>query len=130
MGVYNFHFAKLPEYRGPQPIFWEIINREPEGAITVHKMDAQLDQGPIAIIETIPILSTDTHGIHMVNLSFHALGVVQKLIVQLQNDPEGLVLIDQDHTRAKYYHRPKLEDRESRPPFANAYLPIEEWPRA
>ena len=110
LGFYNFHFAKLPEYRGPQPIFWELVNREADGAITVHQMDARLDHGPIAIVEKIPILPSDTHGIHMVNLSFHALGVVQKLIVQLQNNPAGLVLIDQNHTRSKYYHRPKLED--------------------
>ena len=110
LGVYNFHFARLPEYRGPQPIFWELVKREADGAITGHKMDVQMDHGPIAIVDKIPILPTDTHGMHMVKLSFQTLGVVQKLLVQLQNNPSAMILIDQDHTKAKYYHRPELED--------------------
>src|SRR5262249_58281079 len=47
LGGFNVHGGKLPEYRGPQPVFWEILNREPEGAVTVHRLDEQFDHGAI-----------------------------------------------------------------------------------
>jgi len=42
-GFYNFHFAPLPAYRGAAPLFWLIKNREREGALSIHKMEAALD---------------------------------------------------------------------------------------
>ena len=109
MGFFNFHFAKLPEYRGPQPIFWEFVNGEKEGAVAVHKMDDKFDSGPLAIMEKVPILPTDTYGIHVSKVSFCAIGVMQRLIERLA-DPNGLSLAEQDHDRAAYYKRPGETD--------------------
>ncbi len=109
-GFYNFHFGQLPQYRGPQPIFWELLNREAEGAISVHKMDAQIDHGPTAIVAPIPIDPADTFGMHTVKLAFAAVTIVHNLISLLQSNPKDLALQEQDHTQAHYYPRPTLQD--------------------
>lgn len=46
-GSVNVHTSLLPKYRGAAPIQWAILNDEPETGVTIMKMDAGLDTGPI-----------------------------------------------------------------------------------
>lgn len=46
-GIINCHGALLPKYRGLMPSFWTLANGEREGGVTVHFIDAKLDNGPI-----------------------------------------------------------------------------------
>src|SRR5262249_44087026 len=46
-GCLNVHTSLLPKYRGAAPIQWAILNDEPLTGITIMKMDAGLDTGPI-----------------------------------------------------------------------------------
>jgi methionyl-tRNA formyltransferase len=47
LGVLNVHPSLLPAGRGPEPIFWTLRRGEPTTGVTVHRMDAGLDTGPI-----------------------------------------------------------------------------------
>jgi methionyl-tRNA formyltransferase len=47
LGVVNVHPALLPRYRGPIPVGWAIRNGESEIGLTLHRMAADLDTGPI-----------------------------------------------------------------------------------
>ncbi len=55
LGSINTHPAALPRYRGPNPVFWHIMNGEPEIGVTVHRMDTDFDTGPILAQATMPI---------------------------------------------------------------------------
>jgi methionyl-tRNA formyltransferase len=55
LGSINTHPAALPRYRGPNPIFWHMMNGEPEIGLTVHRMDTEFDTGPILAQATMPI---------------------------------------------------------------------------
>lgn len=46
-GFLNLHPSLLPDYRGPEPLFWQLRDGAPTGA-TVHYMDEGLDTGDIA----------------------------------------------------------------------------------
>jgi methionyl-tRNA formyltransferase len=46
-GCLNVHTSLLPKYRGAAPIQWAIANGDTETGITLMKMDAGLDTGPI-----------------------------------------------------------------------------------
>jgi methionyl-tRNA formyltransferase len=46
-GVLNAHAGDLPRYRGNATIGWAILAGEPSVAVTVHRMDAGLDSGPV-----------------------------------------------------------------------------------
>jgi methionyl-tRNA formyltransferase len=48
-GIVNCHGALLPKYRGLMPSFWTLANNEREGGVTVHFVDAKLDNGPIVV---------------------------------------------------------------------------------
>jgi methionyl-tRNA formyltransferase len=58
-GSLNVHTSLLPKYRGAAPIQWAILNGEPETGVTIMKMDAGLDTGPILTQQQTPILPDD-----------------------------------------------------------------------
>jgi len=47
LGCLNVHTSLLPKYRGAAPIQWAILDGEAETGVTIMKMDAGLDTGPI-----------------------------------------------------------------------------------
>lgn len=47
LGWLNGHPSLLPHHRGPIPVAWAIRNGDEEIGITFHRMDADLDTGPI-----------------------------------------------------------------------------------
>lgn len=49
LGCINVHPSLLPDYRGPTPTAWAIINGEKEFGITIHYMDKGIDTGDILI---------------------------------------------------------------------------------
>ncbi|MBL8964455.1 MAG: hypothetical protein JNK70_10325 [Phycisphaerae bacterium] len=59
-GIVNCHGALLPRYRGLMPSFWTLANGEPEGGVSVHFVDAKLDNGPIVVQKRYRIHSHDT----------------------------------------------------------------------
>lgn len=58
-GCVNVHTSLLPKYRGAAPIQWAIADGEPETGVTIMKMDAGLDTGPVLSTRRTPILATD-----------------------------------------------------------------------
>jgi methionyl-tRNA formyltransferase len=59
-GAVNQHPAKLPRHRGPIPLSWAFREGDTEFGITWHRMDAELDTGPILAQTTIPVLDEET----------------------------------------------------------------------
>jgi methionyl-tRNA formyltransferase len=48
-GCINIHSAKLPQYRGMLPNFWNMYHNEKSSAITIHTMDLEIDRGKILL---------------------------------------------------------------------------------
>jgi methionyl-tRNA formyltransferase len=59
-GCLNVHTSLLPKYRGAAPIQWAILNDDSETGVTIMKMDAGMDTGPILSEERTPITAADT----------------------------------------------------------------------
>ena len=59
LGCVNTHPSLLPRYRGPNPLFWQFMNGETRGGLTVHRMDADFDTGPILVQRAIEIAPDD-----------------------------------------------------------------------
>ncbi len=55
-GILNAHGGDLPRYRGNAPFAWAILNGESSVALTIHRMDAGLDSGPIFLKRRLPLL--------------------------------------------------------------------------
>jgi methionyl-tRNA formyltransferase len=58
-GCVNVHTSLLPKYRGAAPIQWAIANGETETGVTIMKMDAGMDTGPILNQRATPISAED-----------------------------------------------------------------------
>lgn len=59
-GIVNCHGALLPKYRGLMPSFWTLANGETEGGVSVHFVDAKIDNGPIIVQKRYRIHAHDS----------------------------------------------------------------------
>jgi methionyl-tRNA formyltransferase len=51
----NVHYSPLPRYRGRANVNWAILNGEPSAAITVHRIERELDSGNVLFQQQVPI---------------------------------------------------------------------------
>jgi methionyl-tRNA formyltransferase len=58
-GSLNVHTSILPRHRGAAPIQWAILSGDSETGVTIMKMDAGLDTGPILTERRTSILDSD-----------------------------------------------------------------------
>jgi len=61
-GFLNLHASLLPRYRGAAPINWAITKGEKETGVSVVRMSAELDAGPILAQQAVPIGEDSTAG--------------------------------------------------------------------
>ncbi len=59
-GCINVHASLLPRWRGASPIQAAILNGDNESGVTIMKMDAGMDTGPILGKTSIPLTSEET----------------------------------------------------------------------
>lgn len=110
-GFFNLHGGTLPRYRGPDPVFWQIRNREPGGAITIHRMTSEIDTGGIAHTEAVPIGPEETFGLHMQRLGAVLPRVMIEFVQRLAIQGGQLALTEQVAGEARYWKRPSEADR-------------------
>ncbi|HKN63631.1 MAG TPA: formyltransferase family protein, partial [Gaiellaceae bacterium] len=55
LGWLNGHPSLLPRHRGPLPVAWAIREGDEETGFTFHRMDAELDTGPILAQRRVPL---------------------------------------------------------------------------
>lgn len=56
-GALNIHPSLLPKYRGPSPLATAILNGDAETGVTIIKLDAEMDHGPIIASESLDLSS-------------------------------------------------------------------------
>jgi len=108
-GFFNIHPGPLPAYRGPDPIFRQIKNREPYAVISIHQLDDGWDTGPVAIVNKLPLSLTDTYGMlskKLGELASQAVSTLMKIAAFGVNIP----LKQQDDTKAVFYPKQLATD--------------------
>ncbi len=55
LGAINLHPSLLPDNRGPDPLFWTFRRGQRATGVTIHRMDANLDTGPILAQERVAV---------------------------------------------------------------------------
>lgn len=100
--VLNIHPSLLPKYRGPSPIQTAILDDEKNTGISIMKLDAEMDHGPILaqktleIKEWLPILEMK---------KIFAKESVELLLNSYKKTP-----VEQDHQKASYTKKILKED--------------------
>lgn len=54
-GCVNMHCGRLPDYKGAPPGFWELYEGEAVVGVTIHRVTAKLDAGPILAQEVVAL---------------------------------------------------------------------------
>lgn len=105
----NFHPGKLPQYRGPMPIFEVLRNQEKETAICAHFMNSKFDEGNIIFNDPVAITPEDTYGKLTVRMSSRLAQVALNManMVQFANKIPSDA---QDEELSCYYEKPEIRD--------------------
>ncbi len=95
-GCLNVHTSLLPKYRGAAPIQWSIAQGESETGVTIMKMDAGMDTGPILTQLSTPILpEDDSASLHNrlatlgAQLLLETISIYVSGRIQVRPQPEG-----------------------------------------
>jgi methionyl-tRNA formyltransferase len=110
LGCINLHASLLPRYRGAAPIARAIMAGEAETGVSVMRVDARMDAGPVLLQRRCPIAPQDTGGTLTDRLA--ALGA-DALAEGLRRLADGrAVWVPQDEAQAT--QAPKLRDEDCR----------------
>lgn len=101
----NAHPSLLPKYRGPNPYFWVIKNKETVSGITFHLMDEGFDEGAILAQEEVKIYPSDTGETLKQRTVLAARGVACELLKALEEDI--IIPLKQQDEKSSYFSHPE-----------------------
>lgn len=108
LGALNIHASLLPELRGAAPIQWAIVRGHTVSGVTIMRMEAGLDSGPMLMRVEEPISPEESAGELGTRLAEVGAEALVEVLALMENG--GIVEEPQDHARATY--APKV-DRET-----------------
>ncbi len=103
--ILNVHPSLLPRWRGAAPVERAIMAGDAETGVSIMRVTAGLDSGPVCLVQPDPIERDDTYGTLAPRLA--ALG--GELLVRALD--EAPPFVDQDDDRATYAEKIGPQDR-------------------
>ena len=126
LGAINIHASLLPRWRGAAPIHRALLEGDRETGISIMRMEAGLDTGPVLLREAMPILPTDTAGTLHERLA--ALGA--RLVVAALDGLAGGTLAGTPQPAEGVTYAAKLRKDEARIDWRRSVAEIERQVRA
>jgi methionyl-tRNA formyltransferase len=103
IGSFNLHPGPLPRYAGLNAVSWAIFRGEQSHGVTVHRMEPDIDAGPIVYQTSFPIDADDT----ALSLSFKCVreGIILmlRLLEVASVAPADIPLTLQDSAMREYF---------------------------
>ncbi len=122
-GCLNVHASLLPAWRGAAPIHRSILTGDAETGVTIMRMEAGLDTGPMLATARTPI-EDKTSG----ELTEELAEIGAQLMVTTLADLSNLTAVEQNKDAAS--HAPKIDKAEAKIDFAQDAKFIERQVRA
>jgi methionyl-tRNA formyltransferase len=107
-GIFNLHTSLLPDYRGASPIQATLLEGAAQGGVTLMKMVARLDAGPVVDRETLVPASLETAATLEARLAQACVPLLQRNLDAMAGGT--VVLTPQDDARATYTRRLRKAD--------------------
>ncbi|MGD0574420.1 MAG: methionyl-tRNA formyltransferase [Anaerolineales bacterium] len=126
LGCLNLHASLLPRYRGASPISAAILAGDRVTGVTLMKMDAGMDSGPILAQEVVEILPEEDAGSLRDRLAELASAMVSRYLPPYLR--AQLAPADQDPSRVSY--APLLHKEDGRLDFRDTALSLDRRIRA
>jgi methionyl-tRNA formyltransferase len=106
----NVHPSLLPRWRGAAPIERAIMTGDEHTGVSIMRLTAGLDSGPVCLTEREPILAEDTYGSLAARLERSGARLLVDALDTLQRG-ESLPFAEQDEDRATYAEKIGPADR-------------------
>jgi methionyl-tRNA formyltransferase len=111
-GALNIHPSKLPELLGAAPLQFTILNDQNKTAVTIIKMDKEMDHGPIFAQEDVDIAEiaewpTGYSELELITANIGAHLIAENIDAYIAGD---LKLKEQDHNKATFTKKITKED--------------------
>jgi methionyl-tRNA formyltransferase len=126
LGSVNIHGSLLPELRGAAPVQWAIIRGHELTGVSIMRMDAGLDSGPVLLRVEEPIVPDESGSELAARLAEVGAEALVEALALVED--QGLVEQPQDHARATY--APKLERETARLDWLLPAAELARWIRA
>jgi len=108
LGCINMHHAPLPRYKGMMPTFWQMYQGEKTVGVTIHYMNAKVDDGAALFqgeLEIEPEESLD----HLIQRSKrHGAHCMARVLSQIASQTQTTITLDPD--RASYFTFPTIDE--------------------
>jgi methionyl-tRNA formyltransferase len=98
LGPFNVHASLLPRLRGAAPIQWSIIRGDAQTGVSIMRMEAGLDTGPVAARRALAIADDDTAGTLSDKLAVLGAGLLAETLPAIAAG--SVMLAPQDHEAA------------------------------
>jgi len=103
LGTLNLHASLLPSYRGASPIQSAIAAGESATGVSLMRIVRELDAGPVADVERVPIAPTDTALDIEAKLGAGCVSLLRRNLPRFA--ARDLVFVEQDHAAATFCRR-------------------------
>ncbi len=101
-GSFNMHPGPLPRYAGLNAVSWALYRGERSHGVTIHKMEPEIDAGPIVYQSLFAIEESDTALSLSAKCVKEGLPLLLKLLETAVTNPEAIPLVPQDLTKREY----------------------------
>ncbi len=108
LGTLNLHASLLPRYRGASPIQTAVANQEAETGVSLMRIVRQLDAGPVAEVERVPIAPLDTALEIEAKLAAACVPLLARTLPRIAD--ESLTFVEQDHAQATFCRKLEKAD--------------------
>ncbi|MGH9752282.1 MAG: methionyl-tRNA formyltransferase [Blastocatellia bacterium] len=103
IGSFNLHPGPLPRYAGLNVVSWAIYLGERTHGVTVHKMAAGIDTGPIVYQSLFNIEDADTALTLYAKCTKEGVALLLRLLETASKDANAIPLEPQDLTERRYF---------------------------
>lgn len=89
-GTYNIHPSLLPAYRGPQPIYWTLRHGASATGVSLHRLDAGIDTGPVFARRQVTVTAGDSFTDLYLRLTTAMTGLLDEFLANYRSYSEPL----------------------------------------
>ncbi|MGL4853989.1 MAG: methionyl-tRNA formyltransferase [Lentisphaeria bacterium] len=105
LGCINLHASILPKYRGASPINAALLSGDCETGISIMKMEAGLDSGPVHSVHKLDISLTDNYATLQDKLALLSAEVIAHSLMQISNGEKFVAQNESNVTHVGKIHK-------------------------
>ena len=88
-GWLNVHPSLIPQYRGPEPVYWAIADGATQTGITLHRAVPKVDSGPIIAQAPVQIRADDNAGTLTRRIAARGIELLPQAVDAMLHDATG-----------------------------------------